>query len=37
MALHFAGGIQEIDGKEVGVSYACSLPHLLSLFSLTFL
>jgi len=37
VAMHFAGGILDVDGEQLGVSYACSLPHLLSLFKLTFL
>jgi hypothetical protein len=37
IAIHFAGGVLDIDGKRMGISYACSLPHLLSLFNLTFL
>jgi hypothetical protein len=37
VGLHFAGGSLRIDGKRVGVSYACSLSRLLEIFHLTFL
>ena len=32
VGLHFAGGILQVDGKKVGVSYACSLTNVLKLF-----
>lgn len=37
VALHFAGGVLNINGQRVGVSYACSLSRLLEIFDLTFL
>jgi hypothetical protein len=37
VGLHFAGGVLSIDGKRVGVSYACSLGYLLEIFGLKFI
>ena len=37
IGLHFAGGLIRRNGKQVGVSYTCSLKYILTMFDLSLL